>query len=556
MNRRVKSSGIVCNALAVLAVCSSALGTTSGQITATIYGGQHFEVRDHDQPTKYVFNGATRVASITGSLSANTRIQRLRLYPGWNLCSLAVSAGNALQQFNSLSASGGEGQGEVVLSAFKWNLLTQGWLSVATNDNLAAGTVLWLKARTNATVAVIGAYADPTTQQVQSEGAYVPSTGLEAWTPSFPPTLSAWLYDPETNQWHEQLDGDLAFISNLPPTLSPGQALYVQTASTVSLDIPEPALRIRYYHEDHLGSSTAITDTSGAFVEETAYYPFGVPRNEYRLRQIEKHYTFTQKERDKESGFHYFEARYLATRLSRLLTADPKYANPNMLLPADLGSFLAKPQIANLYGYASSNPIKFTDPTGLGPLDYLIYAEERKEKERQEKARPPFLKKQISNFEDHPARPSANSATWTANLQAVCQKEPGKGNYTALDSISYGFRIDARGNVTTFKTTGSSRINVTTFRAEYTPQPDGTLNAGLAIKADYTGYCEHSLQWVQTITTTSPHSGCWFFPYNDPCISDDPPGHDMPFYWTEAENASKTRTVSLWPSWLAVPTSP
>src|SRR5439155_25321273 len=67
--------------------------------------------------SKYVFNGATRVASITGSLSANTRIQRLRLYPGWNLCSLAVTASNALQQLNSLSASGGEGQAEVVRSA-------------------------------------------------------------------------------------------------------------------------------------------------------------------------------------------------------------------------------------------------------------------------------------------------------------------------------------------------------------------------------------------------------------------------------------------------------
>ena len=41
--------------------------------------GKHFEVRDHDQPTKYVFNGASRVAATTGSLSTNTRIQRLRL---------------------------------------------------------------------------------------------------------------------------------------------------------------------------------------------------------------------------------------------------------------------------------------------------------------------------------------------------------------------------------------------------------------------------------------------------------------------------------------------
>src|SRR5207249_8059776 len=162
------SPGIVCTALAALAVCSSALAATSERTTATIYVGRHFEVRDHDQPTKYVFNGATRVASITGSLSANTRIQRLRLYPGWNLCSLAVSASDALQQLNSLSASGGEGQGEVVLSAFKWNPPSQSWLPTSTNESLAAGAVLWLKARTNAAVALIGAYADPTSQQVQS----------------------------------------------------------------------------------------------------------------------------------------------------------------------------------------------------------------------------------------------------------------------------------------------------------------------------------------------------------------------------------------------------
>src|SRR5437879_4948892 len=102
------ATSIVRTALATLAVCSSALATTSGQITATIYVGQHFEVRDHDQPTKYVFNGPTRVAEITGSLSANTRIQRLRLYPGWNLCSIAVTG--------VFPASGGEN----ITAAYQW----------------------------------------------------------------------------------------------------------------------------------------------------------------------------------------------------------------------------------------------------------------------------------------------------------------------------------------------------------------------------------------------------------------------------------------------------
>src|SRR5262245_32062641 len=61
-------------------------------MSTTVYVGQHFEVRDHDQPVKYVFSGETRVARVTGSLSANERLQRFRLYQGWNLISPAVTA--------------------------------------------------------------------------------------------------------------------------------------------------------------------------------------------------------------------------------------------------------------------------------------------------------------------------------------------------------------------------------------------------------------------------------------------------------------------------------
>ena len=55
---------------------------TEARAETTIYVGKHIEVRDHDAPVKYVFNGNTRVARATGSLSANERIQRLRLRAG------------------------------------------------------------------------------------------------------------------------------------------------------------------------------------------------------------------------------------------------------------------------------------------------------------------------------------------------------------------------------------------------------------------------------------------------------------------------------------------
>ena len=107
-----------------------------------------------------------------------------------------------------------------------------------------------------------------------------------------------------------------------------------------------------------------MTDAEGALVEETAFYPFGEARNEYRLRQIEESYKFTQKERDRESGLQYFEARFLAGRLSRFATADSKYANLNTLSPEDFGAFLRNPQKLNLYAYTLNNPSRYVDPDG------------------------------------------------------------------------------------------------------------------------------------------------------------------------------------------------
>lgn len=336
----------------VLALCASARALQSGRVTTTVYVGRHFEVRDHDQPSKYVFNGATRVTEITGSLSTNLRVQRLRLYPGWNLCSLAVSG--------PFPATGAE----AISAAYQWNPASSNYSLVTPGQTLAAGTVLWLKAGTNAVVSVLGAYVDPLPWAVQTGGTYIPGAGLETWSPALPDSASSWAFEVSTAEWFGRLRGDLASVSGPPPTLSPGQAFYLQAAVPASLDIPDPTLRIRYYHEDHLGSSSVISDSAGAIVEETAFYPFGTPRNEFRPRQVEEPYGFTQKERDRESGLNYFETRYLVGGLARFLTPDLKHACPDRLSPETLGGWLSFPQQLNLYAYVRNNPLRYIDPLG------------------------------------------------------------------------------------------------------------------------------------------------------------------------------------------------
>jgi len=77
-----------------------------------------------------------------------------------------------------------------------------------------------------------------------------------------------------------------------------------------------------FYHGDHLGSSSWITDGSGNVNQHLAYMPFGESfidqRNSHDIR-----FKFTGKERDSETGFDYFGARYYSSDISVWLSVDP-----------------------------------------------------------------------------------------------------------------------------------------------------------------------------------------------------------------------------------------
>jgi RHS repeat-associated protein len=102
-----------------------------------------------------------------------------------------------------------------------------------------------------------------------------------------------------------------------------------------------------------------MTDRDGSVVEESSNYPFGHPRNQYQPKGLASEpFQFAQKERDAESGLHYFEARYLASVTGRFLSVDP-------VSTLDMKGLGRLPQNLNLYSYAHNNPLKYTDPMGL-----------------------------------------------------------------------------------------------------------------------------------------------------------------------------------------------
>ncbi len=109
-----------------------------------------------------------------------------------------------------------------------------------------------------------------------------------------------------------------------------------------------------YYHPDHLGSSSYITNLDGEVSQHIEYVPFGEVFIEERNNTWNRLYLFNAKEFDEETGMYYYGARYYEPKLSLWMSANPLEEDyPNL----------------SAYGYCHNNPIILYDPDGKG--DYF-----------------------------------------------------------------------------------------------------------------------------------------------------------------------------------------
>jgi len=105
-----------------------------------------------------------------------------------------------------------------------------------------------------------------------------------------------------------------------------------------------------YFHKDHLGSSTLLTNASGTVVETTEYMPFGGDKT--RSGALEANYKYTDQEYDLETGLYNYRARLYDPIIATFITPDSIVPHPS------------DPQMLNRYAYCRNNPIKYVDPTG------------------------------------------------------------------------------------------------------------------------------------------------------------------------------------------------
>ncbi len=112
---------------------------------------------------------------------------------------------------------------------------------------------------------------------------------------------------------------------------------------------------VYYFHFDHLGSASWITDGSGLPVQHLQYLPFGEHFVNEHSSGYNERFTFTGKERDAETGYYYHGARFNNVDLG-WLSVDPQFENLPSITP---------------YNYCLWNPIILHDPDGEIPVETI-----------------------------------------------------------------------------------------------------------------------------------------------------------------------------------------
>ncbi|MBE8723365.1 SpvB/TcaC N-terminal domain-containing protein [Flavobacterium hungaricum] len=115
-----------------------------------------------------------------------------------------------------------------------------------------------------------------------------------------------------------------------------------------------PENDIFYFHPDHLGSTSYITNKNGSISQHVEYIAFGEVLFEEHSSSFSSPYLFNGKELDRETNLSYYGARYLDMKTSLWLSVDP----------------LAEEFLHHSpYNYCFNNPLNLIDPSGMGPED-------------------------------------------------------------------------------------------------------------------------------------------------------------------------------------------
>lgn len=165
-----------------------------------------------------------------------------------------------------------------------------------------------------------------------------------------------------------------------------------------------------YYHSDHLGSTSYVTDEDGNITQYEAYLPYGELLVDEHSSSESMPYKFNGKQLDDETGLYYYGARYMNPVASIWYGVDPlaeKYQS--------MGGMV----------YCESNPIKYIDPNGMIKRPYFG---------QEERLKSPILISRDPKFKD------ALIIAPSGDL-AVSEKTPKVNDKLIKSKAEYSYRI-------------------------------------------------------------------------------------------------------------------
>ena len=210
-------------------------------------------------------------------------------------------------------------------------------------------------------------------------------------------TVTAYTYDAENTRLTEETentrhtfvtDKETTYSQLLTETISEKHLLTYKETATITYtygnglisdsrkEAKDSDTEKRYYHYNHIGSTTAITDADGDLVYRIAYGTYGELTGIYdtdgdpvedktaviRSENLRFLYNGRYGVETGANGLYYMRARYYNPQIKRFINRDI------------IDGSITDSQSLNKYSYVQGNPISLVDPFGLCAQDYFSRA--------------------------------------------------------------------------------------------------------------------------------------------------------------------------------------
>ena len=162
--------------------------------------------------------------------------------------------------------------------------------------------------------------------------------------------IASYGYSENRQRLSKEVDGSIKYYIGETTEIEGGNTTNYVFAGNSRVATINNTGDIAYSHSDHLGSGSLETNNSGDVTSALTYKPFG--SEEVSVGEKSNDHTYTDQEKDSETGLMYYNARYYDPELKRFTSVDAWSGE------------LTNSQTQNKYTYVNNNPLKYTDPTG------------------------------------------------------------------------------------------------------------------------------------------------------------------------------------------------